>query len=207
MLVISSLFFVAVLAAACSSSSSSSSSNGGGSDTGAGDGAAEEREACGTTCPTPLPSSGTDPAVVFRQVRFGDNSEVVLQNLTTEDVDLSEWMFCQRPNYVPVGDVTIDASSQLVISLDGTSIQLGDTDELALYSSASFDTPDDVVAYVRWGAAPVNNVDATRQTEAVTAGLWNSGDFVEMCDTGAGILATGNVRLSRGWRAVTDDCF
>ncbi len=193
-----------------------SDTGGGGNDTGGGTEDTGPLEECSTTCPTALPSAGNDPRVVFREVVFGDDDAVVIENLSGATIDFDGWQLCNRPSYAAMPAVELAAGGRLTVVLGqaGTNTSdtvfvenfpdLGDSDEIALYRSAQFESDDDIEAYLVWGGVPAS----TRIDLAVAADLWpTDGDFVELCEGAEGLRAVGNVALPTGWRALTASCF
>jgi hypothetical protein len=179
-------------------------------------------EECNEECPTALPSLGTGtPRIVFQSVRFGEENELVLKNLSGDDVNFEGWFICNRPTYVALPDFTLGAGDTVTVHLteagsddgdniflDSSRLNVGARDELALYDSSSFSSSDSIVAYLRWGGpASAVSSTSTREEFAVDAGIWNEDDFVPVCGSNTGLIGVGLITRSGGWRDVPASCF
>ncbi len=94
-----------------------------------------------------------------------DTSEVEIANNTDADIDLSTFHFCNRPDYAQIGDAPVVPAGGSVTVTSPVAIPL-ESGELGLYSEASFDNPDAIVAYVEWGEG-----EHGRSQVAVDAGI------------------------------------
>ncbi|MCZ6546014.1 MAG: hypothetical protein O6913_09965, partial [Chloroflexi bacterium] len=119
------------------------------------------------------------PAIAIDEIELnGAMGSVLLMNTSSEAVSLEGWWICQRPAYWPLPALTLEPGAQLRIHAEagedtddkvyagGSFGNLGNNGEIALYSSAAFDNPDDMVSYVGWGNG------GGRAGEARSAGLW-----------------------------------
>lgn len=144
--------------------------------------------------PTPEPEPATrELSIVIEEIALaGANGTVTLINASADPIDVGGWFICQRPSYVPLPDgTTIGAGQRLIVHAntgDNTATDifvggglglLGGSGEVALYTDASFDSADSMVAYVGWGGGG-------RQGVAQAAGLWGDSNL----DVGEGDLIT-----------------
>ena len=147
-----------------------------------------------------------------------DGDVVVVTNTTASDVDLTGWWWCERPAYalVPAG-TTVPAGGSVTFFLTSsgantpTEIYLNDArldldpagDEIALYNTNSFGSSAAIEAFVAFGAAPAT---PTRQSFAVMAGLWSTGDFIPLTGGNTAMIALGTVTSSANWVDVDGAC-
>ena len=108
-------------------------------------------------------------------VEFGDTGFVRVQNRGTTDADVNGFYICQFPQYTDLGTVVargvIAAGATVEIpasAVGGLSDQGG---EAALYANnTDFGSPDNILAYVQWGAG------GARADVATAAGIWAGPD-------------------------------
>lgn len=101
------------------------------------------------------------------------NSTVTIRNDGAEAIDLTGYAICNRPNYGSAPDATVEPGA--TVEIDASSLDIrASGGEFGLYRSNSFDSADEIVAYVQWGG-PGNG----RSSVAVEAGLIAEGDFVD----------------------------
>ena len=137
------------------------------------------------------------PAIGIDEIELnGAMGSVLLMNTSSEAVSLEGWWICQHPAYWPLPALTIEPGAQLRIHAEagedtedkiyagGSFGNLGNNGEIALYSSAAFDNPDDMVSYVGWGNG------GGRAGEARSASLW--GDTNVEAGQGQVILRTAD---------------
>jgi hypothetical protein len=124
----------------------------------------------GTTTTEALP--GEVSPLVIAAVDF-EAGIIVIRNEGSEDYDLTGHWICNRPNYseLPSGILAPGET----IEIDTAVIELSSSDgEVALYSSNSFGSADDILRYVQWGSDSHG-----RTATAVAGGVWQDGDFVD----------------------------
>jgi hypothetical protein len=155
------------------------------------------------------------PPVVINEVVYdplgSDNSEddettyewIELKNVSVTPQDISGWEIRASTYYplsaliapVPVGgfviihegigdDTNVDFGRGTIayLYMDKTGSQLGNSSgDLALYNSTS-NTKDTIVDYFAYGAPS----SSTNHTHAVDAGIWTSGDFVDISSDSEG---------------------
>ncbi|MFQ5796595.1 MAG: lamin tail domain-containing protein, partial [Candidatus Bipolaricaulia bacterium] len=132
--------------------------------------------------------------VVINEVLFlPDSGEQLIEiaNLGDAEAELTGWFLCNRPSYwrFPSG-TTIAPGEVLVVHVgvrgentetdlfaSGLSRLNATADETALYSSGNFGSANALVDFVQWGAA---RQSPTRLNVAISAGQWNSGEFVDI---------------------------
>jgi len=132
-------------------------------------------------------ASGEASPLVIVSVDF-DAGLIVIRNDGDEEYDLAGHWICNRPNYSELPSEIL-APGQ-VIEIDTAAIGLSSTDgEVALYSSNSFGSSDDILRYVQWGT------DSHGRTgTAVAGGVWQDGDFVD--NQSGSIESTGSNPVS-----------
>jgi hypothetical protein len=116
-----------------------------------------------------------------------DAGTAVLVNLGDEPIDLGGHWVCNRPNYAELPDVELAPGATLEIGVGGVTEGGG---EVAIYTSDSFSSSDDIVTYVQWGTG------GGRSSVAEQGSVW-SGDPVEI--TGAAIVLAGDPGAAEGW--------
>lgn len=169
-----------------------------------------------TQCFTPLPSSNPNPRVMINAIDLADDW-VEIKNVNTVDANLTGWWVCQRPNYQQLPDgITLGPAEivRIYLNQSGTdtdneiymplSSPLTADDEIALYSSNTFDSSDAIEVYLRWGSAA--SAGEGRASEADAAGLWSIGTFVPVCGDNTGIVGTGDGTLPIGFHDVPGTC-
>ena len=123
--------------------------------------------------------------VVINEVLFLGGTAVEIRNNGTEMEDVSDYFLCLGPgtyrriDALPLvsGNTTIAPGEFLVITYDQLNAVSGG---LGLYiDNSGFGNPATLIDFVQYGAA-----GTSRESEAVTAGLWSAGDFVAIPGTG-----------------------
>ena len=105
-------------------------------------------------------------------VSFTDGT-VTIRNDGAEAIDLTGYAICNRPNYGSPPEVTV-AEPGATLEIDVSDLDIrASGGEFGLFRSTSFDSADEIVAYLQWGG-PGNG----RASVAVEAGLIVEGDFV-----------------------------
>ena len=154
---------------------------------------------CDTECPSQAPTPPVTEVVFISKVDIGSGT-VTLYNMDSGPHDTTDWQFCAGPGRymalgmtsLPMGETTIDVSA----------ISLGANDSIAVYSTGlDFKESDHMRAFVQWGSAGHG-----RESVANGAGLWTTGDFVDMCGTDGGLVAVGDTTLGSGYQGVADSC-
>lgn len=137
-----------------------------------------------------LASTGLAPSALG-QVRINEvdyeDKWVELYNAGTESVDVSGYQLCTYPSYNDISSltgqstVTIAAGSFLVVDWNPLSNTSGDPHgEVGLYvEGANFSSAADMLDYMEFGES-----DHFRESVAVDAGEWQSGEFVALAPSG-----------------------
>ncbi len=151
--------------------------------------------------------------IVVNEVLYdptGSNSEnqlVELKNIGSEPVELNGWWFCARQDYAQIPDVTIAPDVFLVAHIGATGtntstdvflpfmLTLQSVSDLNLYRDGNFSNASSMVSFVQWGGVP----PIGRESVAVAAGLWTSGDFVPGVAEGHSIEYDGNGNRADDW--------
>lgn len=165
-------------------------------------------------CPTievqPVP--GQALAIVAMHITEG---RAVIRNASAEDQLLSaDAQLCQRPFCVFLGETerTLAAGEELSVDVS-VSLDLALTfslegGELALHDALDVDAEGSLLAYVSWGEGATTGPNGNgRETEAVAAGLWTSGERVALAPGAAGFVATGASNQAAGYTSVPAACF
>ena len=153
-------------------------------------GAEDAAEEAGDASATTGAEAGADGAAApsglqVTMVSFAD-STAVLTNAGDEPVDLTGHWVCNRPGYSELPAMELAAGESVEISM-GVSEGGG---EVAIYSSAVFDSSDDLLAYVQWGSG------GGRSSVAEAAGLWSGPPVEPAAD---GIELVGDPGSADGW--------
>ncbi|AXT58806.1 hypothetical protein D1816_00055 [Aquimarina sp. AD10] len=117
-------------------------------------------------------------SIVINEVRYGENKQIELWNNGTVAVDLAPYWLCLGPGqYLQVenatvvsGEAQLEPGEFLVLNWN----ELGDNEGLGLYSTNAFTNADALIDFVQWGAS-----GSARESVAVAAGQWTSGEFVQ----------------------------
>lgn len=132
---------------------------------------------------TPAPA-GAKGDIIIKELSFdsdASNDRFEIVNNGSSPVDISSWILCPAIGvYPPISSLTIVQGST-TIPAGGSVIfsgqDLGNTGgTLALYIDNSFSSPASIVDFVQWGS----NVGNDRESVAVSANLWVSGEFVDI---------------------------
>ena len=128
---------------------------------------------------------GASSFFAINEVGLGPDGYVSLTNFTDVPVTLAGLYLCQRPNYIELPDVLVEAGATVRVALgDGaglenvvvTNASLGDLNpsdgEIAIYTSRDFDDSAAIIEYLEWGSTPHG-----RTNVAIAAGLWPEGSF------------------------------
>lgn len=145
-----------------------------------------------TTTPPPTtaqPVVGSVADIAVTEVVFGDH--VVLTNLGQGSVSLDGLWLCNRPFYTPLPQSELAPGE----SIEASASPLGDlpmrVGEVALYRSADFENPEEMLDYVTWGSG------GGRIRAAVEVGLWPAADAVQ--PSGDAIVAPDGGSTSADW--------
>lgn len=108
-------------------------------------------------------------------------NEVTVKNFSMSmNEDVSGWFLCIFPNYPQLSTLTganLDLAPGTSVTFT-SSINISDTGdgEVALYhTGGNFNNPANMADYMQWGSSP-----HAREDEAVTAGLWTAGTFINV---------------------------
>jgi len=151
------------------------------------------------------------PATVVSQVKINEvfyatgNDTIELKNFDSQPINITGWRFCSKLNYLPtINDLTIVGGGSLNIPAGGilvlTGFNLDNTAaDLGLYlpvnSNADFATASFMVDFVQWGSA-----GQSRESVAVSKGIWSAGDFVPtVTTTGSSIEYDGEGNSASDW--------
>jgi hypothetical protein len=110
-----------------------------------------------------------------------------LTNTGDQPYDLKGHWICQRPTYAELPDEVLDPGATYEASLGGFDAGGG---EVAVYTSNSFSSSEDIVSYVGWGSG------GGRQGVAEEAGIWSGGTVQP---TGDAITLSGEPGSAGGW--------
>ena len=155
--------------------------------------------------------------VVIQEILYnpapGVTQKIALQNVSSVPQNVANWCLCNIPSYR-----TINSPSFNVLSGNPLALQPGEVlilelttispftlnaadGEIALYHTngcGGYNNPANLEDFVRWGM----NAGLTRESVAVSAGLWTAGDFVPPAAQGEILVfdgtsdGGGNISLS-----------
>ncbi len=118
---------------------------------------------------------------------------VELHNQGVDTVDVDQYWLCNRPQYNRLGSLSVDCgnfnmppNSYLVVTTNFALSLAGD--ELGLYSSGDFGDDQSIIDYVIWG----NRSGQTRESVAVSAGIWTDGDRALAIDSSSSLIYDGD---------------
>lgn len=185
--------------------------------------------ACSTSCPTENGSTSANAintgGIIIQSINFA-TSRVVLKNVTAGDKTISNWVLCfGPPTYLNIPDATVVPDGGTLTLVVGSGpcggMQPGEvcvsggftipnTGELGLYIDTDYAMPASIRTYVRWGALD-GTTSSVRQMVADQADLWPgtsaANDFVPICGTHDGFVATGDVTSALGYASADVTCF
>lgn len=141
--------------------------------------------------------------VVINEIDFL-SSQIELKNNGTQQVDVTNYFFCNFPSYEGIVNLTATSGSKiiqpggfLVLSTSIASSPFGG--ELGLYSSgASYGASENIVDYIEWGES-----DHKRSPVGVAAGVWTQGAFIPALALGESIEYDGEGDTGSDYDAVT----
>ncbi len=107
---------------------------------------------------------------------ISDNSFIEVVNSGPSTIDVSNYWLCNRPIYQRLSALTVECGQLSLapgasVTLSGFNLSASG-DELGVYNSSSFGSASAIVDYVIWG----NRGGSTRESVAVAAGLWSTGN-------------------------------
>ena len=102
-----------------------------------------------------------------------ESGTVTIRNDGDEAVDFTGYHTCNRPAYAEMPPETLEPGATLDIDVTELDVRAS-AGEFGLYSSSSFGSAADMVAYVQWGKP-----DNGRAATAAEAGLIAEGEFVD----------------------------
>ena len=121
----------------------------------------------------------------YAQVRIAQvdpsTEAVTIHNYGGTTINISSYYLCNFPDYKIISGMTIvNGSMMLASGADITvtsNVVLDNSDgELGLYlNNSSFGNPANILDYMQWG-----NAGHTRESVAVTAGVWIAGEFINL---------------------------
>jgi hypothetical protein len=138
--------------------------------------------------------SGASAQVEINEVFYLGNAAtdwIELKNTGGVPVDVTSWWLCARFSYAQMGTLTLICGS-LVIPPGGITVVQSWTDlnnvssDMGLYITAGFGTAANMRDFMQYGGAGIG-----REGVAVTAGLWNAGDFVPTAAAGQSVMWNG----------------
>ena len=118
---------------------------------------------------------------------------VELKNSGAAAVDVSNYWLCARFSYARVGALTLTHGSGFTIPPGGIIVVVswvnlnGTSSDMGLYDSSSFGSSSAMKDFVQWGGGGIG-----RESVAVAAGLWGTGDFVTTAGSGHSLMWSGN---------------
>lgn len=110
-----------------------------------------------------------------------------ITNTGHQSYDLKGHWICQRPTYAELPDEVLEPGATYEASLGGFDAGGG---EVAVYTSDSFGSSEDIVSYVGWGSG------GGRQGVAEDAGIWSGGTVQPSGET---ITLSGDPGSATGW--------
>jgi len=120
-------------------------------------------------------------------------NSVELYNQGTDTMNVDQYWLCDRPDYDRIGalDVTcgnfnMAPGTFLVVTTNSVVLEREGA-ELGLYDSGDFGNPASIKDYVIWGTRDAN----TRESVAVSAGIWTDGTRAEAYDVDNALLYDG----------------
>ncbi|NRB54073.1 MAG: hypothetical protein HRU41_40870, partial [Saprospiraceae bacterium] len=136
------------------------------------------------------------------------NTSVELKNIGNSTVDVSDYWLCNFPDYarlaqlnVICGDLELAPGEFLTVEVDGSvgGVEVpGNDGELGLYINSSFGSPNSIRDYVEWGSSGHG-----RSSVAVTAEIWEAGNFVSSFGANESIEYTGTGDEAASWASTT----
>ena len=133
--------------------------------------------------------------VVISEIISSDMIE--LHNQSTDTVDIDQYWVCSRPEYNRIGSLSTSCGnfnmppdSYIVVT---TNFSLSfEGDELGVYSSGDFGDDQSILDYVIWG----DRSGPTRESVAVSAGIWTEGDRAIAFDSNSALIYDGEGNAS-----------
>ncbi|MEY2930074.1 MAG: hypothetical protein RL033_823 [Pseudomonadota bacterium] len=169
-------------------------------------------------CPVPAPVAVPGQSIAIQSINF-DTSEVVLRNVSTQDVTITGtrqgWQWCNVPAYWYLSEVNVTLRPGQTFAFLPNYNQSGirqlfrgddgfDTNEMGIYTvSGSFNNPELIRAFVSWGEGAQLE---TRESVGVQSGLWTLGERVEIGPNDSGFIATGPTDRGAGYTSVRARC-
>ncbi len=153
-----------------------------------------------------LTTQTTAQDVVIQEILYnpapGITQKIALRNVSAANQNVANWCLCNVPSYRTINSTSFNVLSGnplalapgelLILELPvGSSFTMNAADgEIALYHTngcGGYNNPSNIEDFVRWGM----NAGSTRETVAVNAGLWNSGNFVPAAAQGEILVFDG----------------
>lgn len=136
--------------------------------------------------------------IVVNEVIFTPAPAVEIKNLGSSTVDVSTIQLCSFPEYNELQNLTLVSGNLMLgpgefLVVSGHNFGAID-DELGLYTSAPYDDPANILHYVEWGSP-----GHFRSGTAVSAGVWTTGNFVNIDAGGASIEYDGEGIEATDW--------
>jgi hypothetical protein len=180
-------------------------------------------------CPNPVAATYPETVrVIIESINFSTNS-ITLRNVGTEPISFRAdrgWSLAIWPRTVNLTTTVIPGSSRVTfhltdsgaddaanmyLDLGGGSAELNARrGEISFYSankeSGPFRNPEEIEAFLRWGAAPMGS-SASVSGVAASAGLWTNGQFVATSDAEVGLIVNGDITDVWSWTPVGAECF
>lgn len=146
------------------------------------------------------------PTILSAQVKLNEvlysssQDQVELKNFGSTSVNVSSWWLCALGFYNQIGTLTV-VSGELniapggILALSGKNLN-NTASDLGLYTTnaSGFTSPSDMEDFVQWG-----NGGLTRESVAVSKGIWTAGDFVATVAQGNSIEYDGEGNSSSDW--------
>lgn len=144
-------------------------------------------------------------SVVINEVEYLNDDIIELYNNGNQTVDLSNYWMCLGPgSYFRIGDAAMTtilegnvnlAPGEFLLISPATLEAPDNSGGLGLYiNNSGFANPDLIRDFVQWGAA-----GNARESVAVAAGIWTTGDFIPTVNPGSSIAYDGNGDSSSDW--------
>ena len=165
-----------------------------------------------TSAPATPGEENAEPVVGISDIRINEVSHgevdfmgsmnwVELYNAGDSEVDISELILCDFPNYPVISTLSVLSGSTMLAAGEYVVLSwtnLDDDAEVGLYqanASGSFDNADLMIDYMQYASA-----GHQREGTAVEAGVWATGEFVALATTGESLQFFDNEMVgSSNW--------
>ena len=127
------------------------------------------------------------------------NGSIEIKNLGGSTVNISTWWICNFPDYRQLSSLTLMCGNLIlgpgqILAVSASGFVSNGDGEVGLYSNSNFGSPAGMMDYVQWGFA-----GHQRESVAVSAGQWTSGQFVPSIPNGQSIQYDGSGNTASDW--------